>query len=106
MPRPTSKPESAIQKEILKYLNELPGCKAYKIIAGNERGIPDILACYRGYFIGFEVKKPDKHLEPIQAAQMRSINNAGGYAFTVHNTQEASEAILVLESEKFRVKLN
>ncbi len=46
------KPESKIQKEILDYLNGLPFTVAWKVMQANERGVPDILCCLCGLFVG------------------------------------------------------
>ena len=74
--------ESQIQRQILKYLNSLPNCVAWKIQSGNERGIPDVLACYRGCFVGIEVKCPGLNPTPIQRAQMDRVVAADGVAAT------------------------
>ena len=51
------KSEAKIQARILKYLRSLGRvCWAVKAAVSNERGVPDILCCYRGRFVGFEVK--------------------------------------------------
>lgn len=80
--------ESKIQSDILAYLRTLPNCKPIKIIAANERGIPDILCCYKGRFVAFEVKQPGKQLEPIQLAQAAEIIKAGGECFLVRSVKE------------------
>lgn len=49
------------------------------------RGIPDLLMCYRGYFIAVEVKAPGaktlKAREQAQAEQLHAVKAAGGVAF-------------------------
>ena len=49
--------EQAIQKKILKELKHLE-IYAYKNITTNKKGVPDIICCYLGRFIAFEVKRP------------------------------------------------
>lgn len=51
--------------------------------------IIDILACYKRYFIGLEVKQPGKKATRRQAYVLDQINNASGWALTVHSVPEA-----------------
>ena len=94
------KSEKQIQSEVLAYLKQLSRCKAYKVISANERGVADILLCYKGQFVAFETKRPRKDLEPIQAAQFKLINQAGGYAFRIRSKQDAIDAITLIDSER------
>ena len=66
------------QTRILKYLKTLPHCWAIKVIAANERGCPDIICCYRGRFVGIEVKKGRDRLSCIQTTQLANIMEAEG----------------------------
>jgi hypothetical protein len=93
------KSEKKIQAEILKYLNSLPRCRAYDIITTSERGVPDILACYHGKFVAFEVKKPLERPKPLQLKQMERIRLAGGVAMPVVCVDDV-QVILTLLVEK------
>ena len=88
-----SKLESQIQKEILKYLRSLPQCLPFKIIAANERGVPDILCCMNGQFIGFEIKRPGGKPTKIQDAQRQRIISAGGQAHVVTSLEDIKQII-------------
>lgn len=63
----------------------------------NLAGLPDILACYRGRFIGLEVKRPDtRHtVTPRQQHFLDAIAEAGGLTAVVVSVEEA-EAVLDL----------
>ena len=52
--------EKDITNKILKYLKEQPYFFAFKEFGGlySTAGIPDILCCYKGKFVAFEVKPP------------------------------------------------
>lgn len=52
-------------------------------------GIPDLLCCYRGHFIGLEVKRPSNRATPAQLAQLEGIRRAGGTSVIVHDADEA-----------------
>jgi len=49
--------EQDYQKKIINYL-EKNGAYVVKISVASKKGVPDIIACYRGRFLGIEVKTP------------------------------------------------
>lgn len=86
---------SQIQSAILSYIKE--HCKgfvvAYKVEIASERGVPDLLFCINGKFIGIEVKGTGDHLTAIQAAQAKRIYEAGGKAFVVKSLEDFKNII-------------
>ena len=46
-------------------------------------GVPDLLVCYRGHFIGIEVKSERGKPTQLQLIEIREIKKAGGYAFVI-----------------------
>jgi len=81
--------EKKIEDQIKKHLKQRG---AYFIkVHGNaymKKGIPDILACYRGHFLGIEVKDIGKKPSEQQVIHIDNINIAGGTAFYTDNLQE------------------
>lgn len=59
---------------------------------GTPAGMPDLICCYRGLFVGLEVKRPmtASQLRPAQVRMMGSIRSAGGVAEVVRSRQEAA----------------
>lgn len=47
-------------------------------------GIPDILCCCNGRFIGIEVKAEKGHPSELQLYNLRKIDEAGGYAILLY----------------------
>ncbi len=47
-------------------------------------GIPDIIGCVKGRFIGIEVKAEDGHPSPLQIRTVDLINAVGGFAIIVY----------------------
>lgn len=47
-------------------------------------GVPDILICLKGHFVGVEVKAETGRPTPIQLATLKDIENAGGYAILLY----------------------
>lgn len=76
-------------------------------------GIPDLICCYEGLFIGIETKAPAKRPTTFeqrwnkatanQQARMREIQKAGGIAFVADDVQQVEE---VLNSIKPLADLN
>ena len=62
-------------------------------------GVPDIICCYKGRFIGMECKLPDSHLTELQKRALRKINDAGGYAYRVESVEDAREIIEMVDEE-------
>ena len=92
--------ESSIQRAILKYLKSLGlYCWTIKISICNERGAPDIICCYKGFFVGLEVKTPRGRPSQIQKTQILRINNARGRAKVVRSVEEVKELLKELDEE-------
>ena len=47
-------------------------------------GVPDILACVNGYFVGIEVKAQNGKPSDLQLHNVRQIRAAGGFAFVLY----------------------
>lgn len=62
-------------------------------------GIPDIIICYKGRFIGMECKLPNSHLTELQKRAIRKINEAGGYAARVESVADAQAIIRRVDEE-------
>lgn len=47
-------------------------------------GVPDILACVRGHFVGIELKAEKGHPSDLQLRQIRLIRQAGGIGVVLY----------------------
>ena len=57
--------------------------------------VPDIICCYRGWFIGIECKAGKNQPTGLQLAQLRAINDAGGIGIVINETNtDGVEGIL------------
>lgn len=85
-------------KEILAYLKKLDGCFAWKEHGGmyGTAGLPDIICCYKGKFIGIEVKKPEGKLTKLQEITLRDIERADGITVLAHSSREVQERLKTL----------
>lgn len=91
-----SQPESRLSREIMKNLR-LEGWFCFKV-HGNEHtmaGLPDIIVCAEGLFIGLETKMPSKrdNTSPRQDYVHELIREAGGTAVVVTSVVEAVSVV-------------
>ena len=66
-------------------------------------GVPDIICCYRGRFIGMECKLPGGRLTELQKRAVTKINGAGGIARRVESVDDAKAIIRQIDNELARV---
>ena len=57
------------------------------------RGLPDILCCLKGQFIGLEVKRKGQKLRPEQVAIGQAIKKAGGLYYMVRSIDEVKDIL-------------
>ncbi len=75
--------ERSLTTKALRYLRER-GAFAEKIGSGQRIGMSDIVACYRGRFLGLETKRlPGQVASPAQAQVLQEIMEAGGVALVL-----------------------
>ena len=91
--------EKDIVKSILKYLKTVPNCFSWKEHGGmyGTAGIPDIICCYCGRFVAFEVKTETGKLTKLQEATIRKIKEAKGQAFKVTSVEEVKQILEHME---------
>ena len=87
--------EKDITNAIMRYLKTVHGCFAWKEHGGmyGTSGLPDIICCYHGRFVGLEVKVPGNKLTTLQERTITKINNAGGIAAMVTGVDEVKTII-------------
>lgn len=64
-----------------------------------EVGIPDLLCCYRGVFLGLEAKMPNGTVSAKQKAVLREIANAGGVAAVFTTVGQVSLLLTEIDKE-------
>ena len=84
-----SKPEATLQAHIIKGY-EARGAYVAKIhqTGRGRRGIPDVLACYRGYYVALEIKATTP-VSDHQRRELHAIMGAGGIAAVVRSIEAA-----------------
>ena len=92
-----SKLESSEQKKILRWIEQQPVTYVRKIIQANKSGTLDTVICHYGYFIAMEIKRQGKEADQLQKYNINQIHNADGFAFVVHNVEEAKQAFQTVQ---------
>lgn len=94
-------PEGKVKSKIVKGLKELraAGHSLYWFTpigsVFGKSGVPDIVICFDGRFVGVEVKAPGKleNVTPLQARAHNEIRDAGGTIFVTDNAEEFIEGL-------------
>lgn len=93
-------PEKLVKDKVKKLLDSLdiyhfspPG------MGLGRAGIPDIIGCYNGKFLGIECKAGKGKTTALQERELDAIRAAGGFAFVVRETnlEELKEQLTCLK---------
>lgn len=81
--------EKTIENQIKKWL-EQHGYWWMKVHGDiyQKSGVPDILACINGKFVGIEVKRPGGKTSALQDYNIEQIRASGGVAFVATSVEE------------------
>jgi hypothetical protein len=64
-----------------------------------KRGVPDIIAVIRGFFVGIEVKQPTGKQSEFQLQFEQELLAAGGIYLLVHSVDELAKDLQEVEQE-------
>ncbi|NDB59188.1 VRR-NUC domain-containing protein [bacterium] len=91
-------PEGKVKKQVKKILDDIGAYHFSPMTAGFGRsGVPDIIACVKGKFIGIECKAGKNEPTLLQKHNMKLINQSGGLSIVVNESN--IEALLTLVKE-------
>ena len=68
-------------------------------------GVPDIICCYKGRFLGLEAKLPGGKLTALQKRALEKINRAGGIARRVESVDDVKAVIAQADRETKGVEM-
>ena len=87
--------EKDITLAIMRFLKSVPGCFCFKEHGGmyGTTGLPDIICCVNGRFVGLEVKTATGRLTKLQEVTLAKINAAGGLGVVVRSVDEVKTII-------------
>ena len=78
--------EKQFENKVKKFLKD-NGCYFIKYWGGaqfTKAGVPDLLVCCYGFFIGVELKASNGTPSPLQIHNLKSIDSAGGFAVLLY----------------------
>lgn len=77
--------EKRFENKVKKFLND-EGCWVLKTWSNGvqRKGVPDLLVCCNGRFLGIELKASNGKASDLQLWNVRKINEAGGIAFVLY----------------------
>jgi Holliday junction resolvase len=91
-------PEGKVKKQVKKILDDVGAYHFSPMTAGYGRsGVPDIIACVKGKFIGIECKAGKNEPTLLQKHNMKLINQSGGLSIVVNEGNIKSLLTLVKE---------
>ena len=77
-------PEAKVKEKVKKQLTQLGIYYTMPVSGGyGYSGVPDILACYKGRFVGIECKAKGNKPTLLQSKHIERIKLAGGLAFVI-----------------------
>lgn len=84
--------EKSIENKIKRYL-KLKGAYYFKHHGNqfSQVGVPDIIACYKGHFIGIEVKNETGKTSPLQDINLQMIKDAGGISLVARSVEDVAK---------------
>ena len=87
--------EQDIQTSIMSYIKSIGGLpiKQNQIGIYGQAGVPDIIACIKGRFVGIEVKRPGQKPKPIQEAFLNAIKKKGGVGLWADNLDKVKDTL-------------
>ena len=79
-------PEKQFEEKVKRFLKD-EGCWFIKYWGGaafTKAGIPDLLICCNGHFLGVEIKAPKGRASELQVHNIKEIIKAGGHAMVLY----------------------
>ena len=90
-------PEKLVKKKVTALLKRYGAYYFYPVTGGyGMSGVPDIVACYNGCFIGIECKAGKNKPTELQQQNLERIKDNGGYALVINedNIHELEKILL------------
>lgn len=90
---------TAIRKYLASLGSDVFFWKEHGSVYGTN-GLPDIICCYKGRFLGLECKLPSGRLTEPQKRAIEQINRAGGFACRVESVEDVKRVIARVDLER------
>ena len=93
-------PEAKVKKKVVDVIKKNSAYYFFPATGGYGRsGVPDIVCCYRGQFIGIECKAGSNKPTPLQEAEMAKIRQAQGHTLVVNedNIDDVQKLFVIID---------
>ena len=90
---------TAIRKYLASLGSDVFFWKEHGSVYGTN-GLPDIICCYKGRFLGLECKLPGGRLTELQKRAIEQINRAGGFACRMESVEDVKRVIARVDLER------
>ena len=78
-------PEAKVKAKVVAVLKKHAAYYFYPVTGGwGSSGVPDIVACVRGHFVGIECKAGKNRPTRLQEANLDKISQSGGVALVIN----------------------
>lgn len=97
-------PERKVKSKVVAILQARDAYYFYPVTGGfGASGVPDIIVCYFGWFIGIECKAGKNTLSALQRQNIARIDKAGGITAVINegNIHEVTEILDKIETREF-----
>ena len=94
-------PEAKVKKAVVQVLKEVGAYYFYPVTGGyGASGVPDVVACIGGAFVGIECKSGTNKPTKLQTMNLMQIEQAGGFATVINedNVSLLKHALLALKA--------
>ena len=80
-------PEGKVKDACVKLIKAHNAYYFFPMMGGFARsGVPDIVVCHKGLFLGVECKAGNNTTTPLQDREIAAIHKAGGAAMVINET--------------------
>jgi hypothetical protein len=88
--------EGLVEQRLLRYLKTIPGLTQFKM---GRDGWPDRILCYRGLFIGIEIKSERTNHKPTvrQKQRLRQLHDSHALVGVVRSNDEVQALIAQID---------
>lgn len=98
-------PEAKVKKQVVAVLKKHGAYYFYPVTGGYGRsGVPDIVACFKGKFLGIECKAGNNTTTALQQKNLREITDNGGLALVISEEDVAWFADLMKAASESKAK--
>jgi Holliday junction resolvase len=89
-------PEKKVKKIVVDILKSVGAYYFFPVTGGyGKSGVPDVVVCYKGRFIGIECKAGVNKPTALQERELRRISEAGGESLVVNEENVQTLRILL-----------